>query len=74
MRSTCIRYLKFSELSQNFRFMISYCSAAIAWRKKSFRKYFDKEENLIKFHQLLARSMEAPTESMASFIQDEIIV
>jgi hypothetical protein len=54
--------------------MISYCSAAIAWRKKSFRKYFDKEENFIKFHQLLARSMEAPTESMASLIQDEIIV
>jgi hypothetical protein len=51
--------------------MISYCSAAIAWRKKSFRKYFDKEENFM--HQLLARSMEAPTENLASLIQDEII-
>ncbi len=47
--------------------------AAIAWRKKSFRKYFEKEENFVKFHQLFARELEAPTEAIALLVQDEMI-
>ncbi len=47
--------------------------AAIAWRKKSFRKYFEKEENFVKFHQMFARALEAPTEAIAMLIQDEIV-
>ena len=47
--------------------------AAIAWRKKSFRKYFEKAENFVKFHQLFARVLEAPTEAIALLIQKEIV-
>jgi hypothetical protein len=47
--------------------------AAIAWRKKSFRKYFEKGENFVKFHQPFARLLEAPTKAIASPIQDEIV-
>jgi hypothetical protein len=46
-------------------------SAAIVWRKKSFRKYFVKEENFIKFHQLFARELESPTEAIAHLVQEE---
>jgi hypothetical protein len=48
-------------------------SAAIAWRKKSFRKYFEKEENFVKFHQLFARELESPTEAIAELVQEEIV-
>jgi hypothetical protein len=48
-------------------------SAAIAWRKKSFRKYFEKEDNYIKFHQLFARELEAPTEAISQLVQEEIV-
>ncbi len=47
--------------------------AAIALRKKSFRKYFKKEENFVKFHQMFARVLKAPTEAIALLIQDEIV-
>jgi hypothetical protein len=47
--------------------------AAIAWRKKSFRKYFKKDENYVKFHQLFARELEAPTEAIALLVQVEIV-
>jgi hypothetical protein len=43
--------------------------AAIAWRKTTFRKYFDKEEiqeNLEKLHTLIARLLDVPTEEIAS--------
>jgi hypothetical protein len=48
-------------------------SAAIAWRKTSFRKYFEKEDNFIKFHQLFARELEAPTEATAQLVQEEMV-
>jgi hypothetical protein len=48
--------------------------AAIAWRKTTFRKYFDKEENLEKYHQLIARLLAVPTEEITSPIQDGILV
>ncbi len=47
--------------------------AAIVWRKKSFRKYFEKEDNFVKFHQIFARMLEAPTEAKAMLLQDEIV-
>jgi hypothetical protein len=46
----------------------------IVWRKKLFRKNFGKEEAYIQFHLLLACSLEAPGESIAELIQEELVV
>ena len=46
---------------------------AIAWRKKSFRKYFDSVDNWIAFHKLAHRLLEAPTVEITHLIQDEIV-
>ena len=46
---------------------------AIAWRKKSFRKYFDGVSNWIAFHKLAHRLLEAPTVAITHLIQDEIV-
>ena len=48
--------------------------AAIAWRKKQFRKYFILEENYNKFHQLAARLLESPTEKIMRLVQESIAV
>ena len=50
------------------------CVAAISWAKRAFRLKFDKEEWFIKFHQLIARLLVAPTIQIASLIQDQIVV
>ena len=46
----------------------------MAGRKKSFRKYFDKEENFTKFHKMAHKLLEAPTEGIAHMIQAHICV
>ncbi len=48
--------------------------AAIAWRKKQFKKYFVVEENFNKFHQLAARLLESPTEKIMRLVQESIAV
>jgi hypothetical protein len=35
--------------------------AAIAWKKKAFRKYFESPANWIQFHKYTHRLLEAPT-------------
>ncbi len=75
MWPACCRYLKFSDVSQYFRNLILHiCHTVIAWRKKLFRKNFGKEEAYIQFHLLLACSLEAPRESIAELIQEELVV
>ncbi len=44
---------------------------AIAWRKKSWCKYFDSEEH--DFHKLAHKLLEAPTEAIAHMIQGHIV-
>ena len=46
--------------------------AAIAWRKKTFRKYFDSEDNFTEFHKLTHRLLEAPTVEITRLLQDSI--
>ncbi len=48
--------------------------AAIAWKKKQFRKYFITTENFNKFHQLAARLLESPTEKIMRLVQESIAV
>ena len=46
--------------------------AVIGWKKKQFRKYFDKEENFTLFHQHAHRLLEAPTIPITRLLQDAI--
>jgi hypothetical protein len=41
--------------------------------RNRFRKYFEKEENFVKFHQLFARELEVPTEAIALLVQEEMV-
>ena len=43
--------------------------SAIAFKKKSFRKYFDNEKNYLYFHQCAARVFEAPTLEIQELLQ-----
>ena len=45
----------------------------MAGRKKSFRKYFDKEENFTKFYKLAHKLLEAPTGGIAHMIQARLV-
>ena len=45
----------------------------MAWRKKSFRKNFDKEENFTEFHKMAHKLLEAPTEDIAHMVQAHIV-
>ncbi len=47
--------------------------AAIAWRKRSFRKYFSCEENFTTFHQYCNRLLEAPTVELTNAMQGVIV-
>ena len=47
--------------------------AAIAFKKKSFRRYFEEEENYIWFHQVIARLVDAPTIEITRLIQGNIV-
>ncbi len=46
--------------------------AAIAWRKKTFRTYFDSEDNFTKFNKLTHSLLEAPTVELPRLLQDSI--
>ena len=46
--------------------------AAIAWRRKCWRKYFDSEDNFAEFHQLAGRLLAAPTLAIAHTLQAQI--
>ncbi len=48
--------------------------AAIAWKKRLFRKYFDKQENYIWFHMCLQRLFPAPTIEIAAMLQRSLVV
>jgi hypothetical protein len=45
---------------------------AIGWHKRSFPKYFDKEDNFTEFHYWASRLLEAPTIKVTWFLQDSI--
>ena len=47
--------------------------AAIAWKKKSYCKYFDSVAHWIQFHKNAHRLMEAPTVAVTELIKDEIV-
>jgi hypothetical protein len=47
--------------------------AAIAFKKRSFRKYFDKEVNYLWFHQTIERIFPAPTMEIASLLQANLV-
>ena len=44
----------------------------IGWRKRSFRKYFDSEDNYTEFHKKAHRLLEAPTIAITRKLQDMI--
>ena len=44
----------------------------IGWRKKTFRKYFDSEDNFTEFHKVAHRLLEAPTVAITRMLQDMI--
>ena len=50
-----------------------FCSPAIALSKRQFRKYFDKEENFIKFHQHASRLIKAPTVAITVLLQSDMV-
>jgi hypothetical protein len=71
----CIRHSEiFGNVPKVSEHQFCNCVTAIVWRKKSFRKSFEKEENFMKIHLLFARVLEAPAEDIASLIQDEIVL
>ena len=45
----------------------------MAWRKKSFRKYLDSEENFAEFHKMAQKLLEAPTEDIVHMVQAHIV-
>ena len=47
--------------------------AAIAWRKRAYRKYFSSEENFTEFHQYCHRLLEAPTVDITHTMQAVIV-
>ena len=47
--------------------------AAIAWRKRAFRKYFSSEDNFTDFHQYCNRLLEAPTVELTHAMQGVIV-
>jgi hypothetical protein len=49
------------------------CSPAIAFAKKQFRKYLDKEENYIKFHQHASSLIKAPTVAITVLLQSDMV-
>jgi hypothetical protein len=54
---------------------LSHCFFALApipFKKRSFRQYFQSEENWLEFHQLLSRLLRAQSVEMAAAIQDSI--
>ena len=53
--------------------MFTFFMAAIAFKKKSFRRYFEKEENYVWFHQVIARLVDAPTIDITRLIQGNIV-
>jgi hypothetical protein len=57
-------------------YLIDICISctAIAWQKKSFRKYFDKVENYEKFHCFAQRLLQAPTIAITRMLQKEIVL
>jgi hypothetical protein len=63
-------------LSGNFHisktFLNLFC-AAIAFQKKSFKKYFTKTENYELFHQHATRILKAPTVKIKDLIQADIV-
>ena len=44
----------------------------IGWRKRSFRKYFESEDNCTEFHKKAHRLLEAPTIAITRKLQDMI--
>ena len=46
--------------------------AAIAFKKRSFLKYFDTEANYMWFHKTIARIFPAPTLEIASLLQSNL--
>ena len=48
-------------------------SPGIAFAKKQFRKYFEKEENFLKFHQHVSRLVKAPTVALTELLQSDIV-
>ena len=47
--------------------------AAIAFKKRSFRKYFDTEANYLWFYQTIARLFQAPTMEIATLLQSNLV-
>ncbi len=60
----------YSEIYSEFNSLFGL--AAIAWCKKTFRKYFDSEDNFTEFHKLTHRLLEAPTVEITRLLQDSI--
>ena len=54
-------------------FLFPWFFAAIAFKKRSFRKYFDTEANYLWFHQTIARLFQAPTMKIASLLQSNLV-
>ena len=48
--------------------------AAISWAKKSFRKYFNSQENYELFHQFADRLLQAPTIPITRLLQNDIVL
>ena len=48
------------------------CLTAIGWRKKTFRKYFDKEDNFTEFHKHAHRLLKVPTFGITRLLQDSV--
>ena len=47
---------------------------AIAFKKKSFRKYFDHEDNYLYFHQCVSRVFDAPTLEIQALLQTRLVI
>ena len=67
-----IRILRKIENLRKWSLIASFL-AAIAWKKKAFRKYFESPANWIQFHKFTHRLLEAPTLGVTELIQDEIV-
>ena len=48
--------------------------SAIAFKKKSFRKYFDHEHNYLYFPQCVARVFDAPTDEIQKLLQTRLVI